>query len=126
MLTIDKYSGTPIYEQIIDGIQKNILLGLLHEGDAMPSVRELSVTLGINPNTIQKAYIELERREVTVALSGRGSFVREGAVERIKLLGRSKLEDLYLCARELRLAGVSCEELIKTVERAYCTEEENV
>ena len=126
MLTIDKYSGTPIYEQIINGIEKDILLGFLHEGDAIPSVRELSVALGINPNTIQKAYIELERREVTVALSGRGSFVREGATERIKLRGRSKLEQLYFCARELRLAGVSCEELIKTVERAYCTEEENV
>lgn len=125
MLTVDKYSTIPIYEQIIDGIEKDVLLGLLGEGDAVPSVRELSVTLGINPNTIQKAYVELERRGITVPIPGRGSFVREGAREAIKREAMRKLDSLYECSRELRLAGVELDELIKTVKRAYGSEEEN-
>ncbi len=125
MLTVDKYSTVPIYEQIIDGIEKDVLLGALREGDAVPSVRELSVTLGINPNTIQKAYVELERRGITVPLPGRGSFVREGALEAIRAEARRKLDSLYECSRELKLAGVELEELIKTVKRAYGSEEEN-
>ena len=123
MLTLDKYSSTPIYEQIVDGIEKEILLGFLREGDAVASVRELSVTLGINPNTIQKAYIELERRGVTVALSGRGSFVREGALDNIRQREKRKLQVLFDLARELRLAGAGKQELIEEIERAYSIEE---
>ena len=125
MLTVDKFGSVPIYEQIIDGIEKDILLGALQEGDAIPSVRELSVTLGINPNTIQKAYLELERRGVTQPSPGRGSFVRAGAREAIQREARRKLEALYECSRELRLAGVELDELIKTVKRAYGSEEED-
>ncbi len=125
MLTVDKYSTVPIYEQIIDGIEKDVLLGVLREGDAVPSVRELSVTLGINPNTIQKAYVELERRGITVPLPGRGSFVRSGAIEAIRREARSKLDALYECSLELRMAGVSIDELIRTVKRAYGSEEED-
>ena len=123
MLTVDKYSSTPIYEQIVAGIERDVLLGFLREGDAVASVRELSVTLGINPNTIQKAYIELERRGVTVPLSGRGSFVREGALECIRARERERLTELGRCVRALRSAGVSIDEIVSTVERAYSTEE---
>ena len=126
MLTVDKYSQTPIYEQIIDGIEKDVLLGVISEGDAVPSVRELSVTLGINPNTIQKAYVELERRGITVPIPGRGNFIRQGAGEAIKREARGKLDSLYECARELHLAGVELDELIKTVKRAYGSEEEKL
>lgn len=125
MLTVDKYSTVPIYEQIIDGIEKDVLLGVLSEGEAVPSVRELSVTLGINPNTIQKAYVELERRGITVPIPGRGSFIRNGAGESIKREARSKLDSLYECSLELKLAGVELDELIKTVKRAYGSEEED-
>ena len=124
MLTVDKYSTVPIYEQIIDGIEKDVLLGVLREGDAVPSVRELSMILGINPNTIQKAYVELERRGIIVPLTGRGSFVRSGAREAIRREARRKLDSLYECSRELRLAGVELDELIQTVKRAYSSEEE--
>ena len=126
MLTVDKYAQTPIYEQIIDGLEREVLLGLLREGEAIPSVRELSVSLGINPNTIQKAYIELERRGVTVALSGRGSFVREGALDSIRLRTKRKLDEVYELARELKLAGVASRELYEMIDRAYSTEEVDV
>ena len=126
MLTVDKYVQTPIYEQIIDGLEREVLLGLLREGEAIPSVRELSVSLGINPNTIQKAYIELERRGVTVALSGRGSFVREGALDSIRRRTKRKLDEVYELARELKLAGVASRELYEMIDRAYSTEEVDV
>jgi len=119
MLVIDKYSSKPIYEQIIEGTEKNILLGLMREGDAVPSVRELSVTLQINPNTIQKSYIELERRGSICSVQGRGSFVREGAVEAIKKRERQKLEELKETARSLKLAGVSQEELSDAIDEVF-------
>ncbi len=122
MLVIDKYGSKPIYEQICDGIEKNILLGILKEGDAIPSVRELSVSLGINPNTIQKAYLELDRRGTVVSSPGRGSYVREGAVISIKARERQKIDIVRETARELCRAGVSREELISVIEDIYMEE----
>ncbi len=119
MLIIDKYGSKPIYEQICDGIEKNILLGVLREGDAIPSVRELSVSLGINPNTIQKAYLELDRRGTVISSPGRGSYVREGAVISIKVRERAKLERVRETVRELKIAGVPCEEIVKLIEETY-------
>ncbi|MEE1357482.1 MAG: GntR family transcriptional regulator [Clostridia bacterium] len=125
MLVIDKYSAKPIYEQIIDGIEKDILLGILNEGDAVPSVRELSVTLGINPNTVQKAYIELDRRSIIISGHGVGSFVKSGALAAIKESERKKLEHLHRLASELYLAGVAKEELFDVIDRAYKQKEED-
>lgn len=124
MLVIDKYGSQPIYEQIIEGIERNILLGILKEGDAVPSVRELSVSLGINPNTIQKAYLELDRRGSIISCAGRGSFVREGAVISIKVRARGELDTLRETARRLKMAGVSLEELTKTIDDVYKEAEE--
>lgn len=123
MLIIDKYGSIPIYEQIIDGIEKEILHGMLCEGDAISSVRELSVQLGINPNTIQKAYIELDRRGV-IFPTPRGSFVREGAVSVIRENVRKKMYDLRGMLSELRLAGVSAQELYHEIDMMYQTKED--
>ncbi len=119
MLVIDKFGSKPIYEQITDAIEKNILLGIIKEGEAIPSVRELSVSLKINPNTIQKAYLELDRRGIVISSPGRGSFVREGAVISIKVRERKKLEILSDITCELRRAGVSRAELIKIIDDIY-------
>ncbi len=123
MLVIDKYASKPIYEQLTDGIERNILLGIMKEGEAIPSVRELSVALGINPNTIQKAYLELDRRGIVISSPGRGSFVREGAVITIKVRERKKLDSIRETARELRVAGVSREELIGIIDDIYKEED---
>ena len=61
-LQIDKFSRTPIYEQVIDGIEREILTGELKPNSPVASVRALSVQFSVNPNTLQKAYTELERR----------------------------------------------------------------
>lgn len=75
MFIIDQGSSRPIYQQLVQAIKEHILRGLLQPGDRLPSVRELSAQLRINPNTIQKAYQELERQKVTETLQSRGTFV---------------------------------------------------
>lgn len=66
-----------IYVQIINLIKSNIALGNLSAGDKLPSVRELASNLGVNPNTLQRAYLELERQGVTYSKRGLGSFISE-------------------------------------------------
>ncbi len=74
-LTIDLKDRRPIYEQLIDQIMDLVLHGVMQAGEQLPSVRSLAGELAINPNTIQKAYAELERRGITYSVPGRGSFV---------------------------------------------------
>ena len=74
-LTIDLKDRRPIYEQLIDQIVYLVLHGVMQPGEQLPSVRSLAGELAINPNTIQKAYAELERRGITYSVPGRGSFV---------------------------------------------------
>ncbi len=75
MIIIDYKDTRPIYEQIVDKFQNLILKGVLEPDSKMPSVRSLAVELSVNPNTIQKAYMELERRNFIYTIIGRGNFV---------------------------------------------------
>lgn len=78
MFTIDKYSRVPIYEQIIEQVEMHIALGDLAPESLLPSVRSLSVELSVNPNTLQKAYAELERRGLCYSVPGNGCFISPG------------------------------------------------
>ena len=75
LITIDYRDRKLIYEQLVDNVKELILRGDLKRDDFLPSVRSLAKELGINPNTIQKAYQELERQGIIASLSGRGSIV---------------------------------------------------
>lgn len=75
MLKVDPRSSTPIYEQIQLGIKELILKGALQGGEKIPSVREMAGILTINPNTISKAYGELEREGIIETLRGKGTYV---------------------------------------------------
>ena len=75
MFTIDLTSRIPIYEQIYQKIVMLILNGTLAENDQLPSVRSLAKSTGVNPNTVAKAYQELERNGVIYSVPGRGSFI---------------------------------------------------
>lgn len=76
-LHIDPSSGTPIYRQIVDQVRQAVASGVLKAGDKLPSVRDLAVELAVNPNTIAKAYQELERDGVIETPRGKGSFVAD-------------------------------------------------
>ena len=75
MITVDMRDRKPIYEQLIDNIRSLAVRGILKPDEHLPSVRQLAAELAINPNTIQKAYTELERQGVIYSLPGRGNFV---------------------------------------------------
>jgi len=75
MIVIDYHDKRPIYEQIIDRFQMLILNGALEPDSQLPSVRALAIELSINANTIQRAYVELERRGLIYSVKGRGNFV---------------------------------------------------
>ena len=110
MISINFRDSRPIYEQVRDNFRQLILSGALPADHKMPSVRELAASLAINPNTIQRAYRELEAEGYICSVPGRGSFVCErgtaAAARTAELM--KKLREL---AGELRLLGVPEEEL---------------
>ena len=75
MLRIDLHTGKALYEQIIEGVKAEILSGVLREGEALPSIRQMALELRVNPNTVARAYQELERQGVVTTAQGRGVFV---------------------------------------------------
>lgn len=119
MFTIDVMSRVPVYEQLIKQVEDQVLKGIMKEGDKMPSVRSLSMELSTNPNTIQKAYMELDRRGILVSVPGKGSFI---SVEALKIVGnqsKEKLSDLKEVVRKLAYAGVSKSEITDMIEEVY-------
>ena len=118
MLTIDKTSRKPIYEQIVLGVERQISAGVLKEGDKLPSVRELSVLLDANPNTIQKAFTELDRAGLTVSHPGRGCFVAAGAQDAIRRRGEDRLQQMQKTAISLMEAGWTLQELQAALTQA--------
>ncbi|MBM6838416.1 GntR family transcriptional regulator [Clostridium saudiense] len=107
----------PIYLQIIDLIKKNIALGVLTPGAKLPSVRELSKELGVNPNTLQRAYGELERLGITYTKRGMGSFISEGDNEVMNLkedMGRQLVKKFI---KEMKAIGIDKEEAIEIIKR---------
>lgn len=77
MIILDYKDTRPIYEQIVEKFKMLILKGVLQKDEQMPSVRSLAVELSINPNTIQKAYAELERQGYLYVVKGRGNFISD-------------------------------------------------
>ena len=119
MLVIDKFSRKPIYEQIAEGIERDIVMGILREREQLPSIRELSSILGVNPNTIQKAFGELDRNGIIVSGQGRGCFVADKAAEKIKEKLSARITEIESIAIELARAGIEEEKLLDAVRRAY-------
>lgn len=111
MIVLNTRDPKPIYEQITDNLRRLIASGGIAPGERLPSVRELATRLTINPNTIQRAYRQLEQEGYIVSLPGKGCFAAEGSALRQDRLRMLWLQ-LETAAAELRLAGVSQQELI--------------
>lgn len=75
MIQIDARSSKPIFQQIVDNVKEYILRGIIIPGDKMQSVREMAINLETNPNTVARAYKELERQKIIETIQGRGTFV---------------------------------------------------
>ena len=113
LFQIDLLSRTPIYEQLYDNIVHLILAGVMEEQEQLPSVRALAKNLSVNPNTVQKAYQELERKGFIYTVSGRGNFV--AAINR-EALSEKILEKVKVAAEEALKAGVTKQDIITMIE----------
>lgn len=118
MFSIDNMSRTPVYEQIITQVERFIDAGLLKAGDKLPSVRSLSVDLSVNPNTIQKAFAELDGSGLIVSVPGKGSFVSDDAANILRERSRSKTDEFVAMAKQLYQAGISEGELKDLIAKA--------
>lgn len=118
MIQLDFGDHRPLYEQISEKIKELIISGVLVENDKIPSVRELATILAINPNTIQKAYKELENEGYIYSQKARGNFVcpRE-AGDRIKT--DELMENIKPQLRELRFLGINKNELKNLIDSIY-------
>ena len=105
MVKIDYRDGRPIYEQVADGIEELALRGALPAETQLPSVRQFAMELSINPNTIQRAYGELERRGVIYAAKGRGNFVADGGDRREERLREVRAEMTALAGKARSLGA---------------------
>jgi GntR family transcriptional regulator len=115
MLSLNYRDSRPIYEQIRDGLKKLIVSGAMSPDEKLPSVRALAQQLSINPNTIQRAYNELESEGFIYSIPGKGSFaaaVVDGGESRKQEL-KEKIREM---AAELRYLGVGEEELAALVK----------
>jgi len=120
---VDYHSGVPIYEQIKERLKGAILRGELESSDSVPSVRELAKALGVNVNTVVKAYKELEIGGVLRAQPGVGYFV--GNVEEIKAsLLEERFHHLRQVLLELKNCGVNREEIMKVLEAVWRGEDQ--
>ena len=118
MFFVDLKSRVPIYEQLKKNTLELIMRDVLMPGDKMPSVRSLATDLGINPNTVQKAYQDMEKEGIIYTVAGRGSFVSEDIKEK-SLNADDAIGNLRKSVNEARLYGVAKEEIFKIVEDEY-------
>lgn len=120
MFVIDTRSDKPIYEQIIDNIKELSLKGVLKSQDRLPSVRQLASMLTVNPNTVSKAYQELERQNVIETVRGKGTFICEIGEEQINKERIEKaMERLKDICIELSYMGFVKEDMIEQLENIY-------
>ena len=116
MVYLNYRDSRPIYAQIADNYRNQIRAGVLTEGDKLPSVRELASSLAINPNTIQRAYRELEAEGWIASVSGKGSFVC-GAVQAEDPELEPLWEQLDSVINKLLDAGVSRQTLLQYLKQ---------
>lgn len=118
MIILDYKDRRPIYEQIVERFQELMVTGVLEKDTQLPSVRSLAMELSINPNTIQRAYAELERQGYIYSVKGKGNFVAENS--HIKESKREALckqqEEL---AKEAFALGVERERLEGIIHQIY-------
>ena len=115
MISLDYRDGRPLYQQVKDSLRRMMLTGLLPPDEKLPSVRSLATQLAINPNTIQRAYRELENEGYICTIPGKGSFTCPGdggdSVRRGELL--AKFDEIVT---ELRYMGLTTADLTARME----------
>ena len=117
MFIIDTQSKTPIFEQLKKQILEFISIGVLSPKDQLPSVRSLANQLGVNPNTVSKAYQELEEQGFIYTEKGKGCFVSDN--ESDKLIKEGKLLELQRLVKELKQHHIAYEDALHVMQNVY-------
>jgi GntR family transcriptional regulator len=123
---LDRTSGVATYLQLVHQVKQALRLGLLGPGDQLPTAKDVVAQLGINPNTVLKAYRELERDGLVAPRPGQGTFVQQSLVSP-SLAGTDRLQRaLADWVREARSAGLTGEDMAALFDRALREAEEGV
>ena len=118
MIILDYRDRRPIYEQVISRFQELMLTGALEKDSQLPSVRSLAMELSINPNTIQRAYMQLEQEGLIYPVKGTGNFIADSEEVR-KLSKASYIKELKTLIRKGKAMGMEAEELIYIIRECY-------
>lgn len=116
MIQIDLQSRVPLYEQLQEQIIRLSLLGILDENQQLPSVRALAREVGVNPNTVAKAYQQLEQQGIIYTVSGRGSFVSPDVLS-LQSLRQAALQEVLNAVDKALSRGVSPQQLLDAVRQ---------
>lgn len=118
LFSLDYRSRLPIYEQLYQNITRLAALGALTSNEQLPSVRALAQELGVNPNTVQKAYQLLERDGIIYSVPGKGSFIAEAA-NALSQQQAQAIQKLQEAAKRASDCGVPLEKAQRSVEEIY-------
>lgn len=117
---LDLHSGVPVYRQIIDQVLGGIASGALSAGDQLPTVRQVAVDLSINPNTVARAYREMEIREVLETQQGTGTFISQKKVKRDEVERRRQLNQIVTeFVSRAGAAGFTVAELLESLRERH-------
>lgn len=116
MIKLDLQSRVPLYEQLQEQIIRLSLMGVLEANEQLPSVRSLAREVGVNPNTVAKAYQELERQGIIYTISGRGSFVSPNVLS-LQSPRQAALDEVFEALDKALSRGIPPEELLEQVKR---------
>lgn len=119
MFVIDPRSRAPIYEQLLEQLRWQVSMGFLAPDEPLPSVRSLGAELGINPNTIQKAYRQMEQEGLIYSRPGRGSFVTPAVGEQRTKQQEEQINQLQKEMKKAREMGIPRERMELLVREAY-------
>lgn len=117
LINLDYQGRTPIYEQIVSSIERYVALGVLKPNDQIPSIRELASNLGINPNTVKKAYDILENKKVITSLSTKGCFISNNIKQVLSNKIKEEITNLKNQVLTLENLGLSDEDIINIINQ---------
>lgn len=115
MINLDYQSRKPIYEQIVQEIERYVALDILKPEEQIPSIRDMATELGINPNTVKKAYSILENKGVIVTISTKGTFITKKTESVLENTVNDKINQIKKCIEEIENYGISRNEILKRI-----------
>ena len=119
MFLVNPKSKQPIYEQLVEQLRRQLFLGVVQAGQALPSVRQLATELGINPNTIQKAYRRMEAEGMIISVPGKGSFISDDLADMLKKQRDEQLEKTRMQISTCRDMGLDKQLIEKLTDEIY-------